>query len=99
MMTLTKLRSDKALQRCVRLARKEKAFTYILFTSPWDKPSQVALDYIESLDTNKEVFTLDYFDAPQSWGQFKVQPGTLVKMNDKKVVVYPGRQAIAIELN
>lgn len=98
-MTLTKLRSDKALNRVVRLARKEKSFTYILFHSPWDKTSQVALDYIESLDTNHEVFTLDYFDAPQSWGQFKVQPGTLVKLNEKKVVVYPGRQAIKLELN
>ena len=98
-MTLSQLRSDKALQRVVRLARKEKSFTYILFVSPWDVTSQVALEYVEGLDTNQTVHTVDYFDAPQAWGQFKVQPGTLVKLNEKKVVVYPGRQAIRLELN
>jgi len=36
---------------------------------------------------------VSYYDAPQSWMQFKVDPGTLVKMNSKKVVVYPGLNA------
>ena len=99
LMNLQALRSEKSLARVVRLARKEKEFTYILFVSPWDVPSQVALEYVEGLDTNDiTVYTVDYFEVPQSWTQFKVKPGTMVKMNDKKVVVYPGRQAIKCQL-
>lgn len=93
------LRSDNSLNRVIRQARKDKAFTYILFTSPWDKPSQVILDYIESLDTNDTtIYTVDYFTVPESWTQFKVKPGTLLKINEKKIVPYPGSLAVKLEL-
>lgn len=94
------LKSDNSLNRVIRQARKEKAFTYILFTSPWDKPSQAVLEYVEGLDTNtKTVYTVDYFDVPQSWTQFKVEPGTLLKINEKKIVPYPGSLAVKVELH
>jgi hypothetical protein len=99
-MQIQALRSDNSLNRVIRQARKDKAFTYILFTSPWDKSSQAVLDYVESLDTNDSViYTVDYFTVPQSWMQFKAQPGTLLKINEKKIVPYPGSLAVKLELH
>lgn len=76
----------------VRAARKDKDYTYILFTSPWDVRSDSVREWVtENLD--KTVYEVSYYDAPQSWLQFKVAPGTLVKINSKKVVTYPGLNA------
>ena len=89
------LKSDLALSNVVRAARKDKDYTYILFTSPWDKRSDVVREWLEG-NTDRDVYEVSYYDAPQSWMQFKVDPGTLVKMNAKKVVVYPGLNAVKL---
>ena len=86
------LKSDLSLSNVVRAARKEKDYTYILFTSPWDKRSKAVREWVEE-NIEHSVYEVSYYDAPQSWMQFKVDPGTLVKMNSKKVVVYPGLNA------
>ena len=97
MKTLLKLKSDQDVTQLVRQARKSKDYTYILFTSPWDKLSNAVRERIESSKKEKDVYEVSYYDAPHSWLQFKVSPGTLVKMNAKKVVVYPSYGAVKLE--
>jgi hypothetical protein len=92
-MKMKPLKSDLALSNVVRQARKDKDYTYILFTSPWDTRSDYVREWILANDFTN-LYEVSYFDAPQSWMQFKVEPGTLVKMNAKKVVVYPGLNAV-----
>lgn len=98
-MKLQKLKTENSVNRALRHSRRDKSKTYILFTSPWDKRSSAVRDYIKDLGSQETVFEVSYFDVPESYTNFKVQPGTLVRLQNDSVVVYPGLNAVKIELN
>lgn len=98
-MKIQKLKTENSVNRALRHFRKDKSKTYLLFTSPWDKRSSAVKDYIKDLGSEETVYEVSYYDVPESYLNFKVQPGTLVRLQNDSVVIYPGLNAVKIELN
>lgn len=86
-MNLLKVQTENEFNKIVKGSKQNNESVYLLFTSPWEKQSNMIKEELLLLDNDALCYEVDYFRFPHTYCAFRTSTPSLVKIKGNRVKV------------